>query len=89
MKALYRILSLLKQKNNSSLSSCIFYMFCFAFSRNAHTNNGPLKVKKKKSKNKQQKNPKQTNKKNPHTKQHAKAITETIYPSFLNSYNYI
>lgn len=66
MKALYRILSLLKQKKNSTLSSPfihIFYMFCFAFSRNAHTTTVHYKLKKKiNQKQQQQKKNPQTNK---------------------------
>lgn len=71
MKALCTILSLVKQMKDSTLCSHIFHMFCFAFSRNAHTNHGPLKVKKKPNqptkKTKQNKNPK-IKKKNNNTK---------------------
>lgn len=52
-------------------------MFCFAFSRSAHKNHGSLKVKKI-----------QPNKITT-TQNHPKAITETIHPSLLNSYNSI
>lgn len=63
MKALCTILSLVKQMKDSTLCSHIFHVFCFAFSRNAHTNHGPLKVKK---------NPNQPTKKQNKTKQKSK-----------------